>query len=203
MVQAFTEVLNEKLSIPTSQQLKGVRILAELFRVRELRARIAGTEWYDQLLTLVSQTSATEGVNASERYCLKLVLEVLQAGLPFGRDALESIAVRLSTAEHELPSVQVHACLCMWLRLCAASSRLPVRVLVCWCVCLSTCCLLHQRILAYLRRLLCIPLSSWDAFLRENQLPPSLETTGQELFAEVRAAVCGGCMPRAVPCASR
>ena len=56
------------------QQLKGVRILAELFRVRELRARISGTGWYDKLLTLVSQTSAADGVTASERYCLKLTL---------------------------------------------------------------------------------------------------------------------------------
>lgn len=56
------------------QQLKGVRILAELFRVRELRARISGTDWYDKLLTLVSQTSASDGVTASERYCLKLTL---------------------------------------------------------------------------------------------------------------------------------
>lgn len=85
-------MLNERLSIPASQQVKGVRILAELFRVRELRSRVEGTEWYDNLLTLVSQTSAHDGVTASQRFALKLVL-VRVVGQPCVAPCVSGVAL--------------------------------------------------------------------------------------------------------------
>lgn len=104
------------------QQLKGVRILAELFRVRELRARISGTDWYDKLLTLVSQTSASDGVTASERYCLKLTLVRTTAVAVGCRVAAPGHPVGLSTAAHPV-SCRERVCVCAG----GAARRVAVR----------------------------------------------------------------------------